>query len=78
MEDLPNPCPGECVGNCEEEEQESSQHVPLGIIDLVSFEVLSDHGETIEDDVVVDESSGGSTGTMPPLLRVSWFNETRI
>ena len=48
---------GKGVGNCEEEEQQSSQNVPLGIIDLGSFEVLSDHGETKEDDVVVDESS---------------------
>ena len=48
---------GKGVGNCEEEEQQSSQNVPLGIIDLGSFEVLSDHGETKEDDVVADESS---------------------
>ena len=40
------------------------------------FEVLSDHGETTEDDVVVDESSDESTGTMPPLPLVSWFKET--
>ena len=41
----------------------------------VLFEVLSDHGETIEDDVVVDESSDEPTGTMPPLPLVSWFKE---
>ena len=29
------------------------------------------------DDVVVDESSVESTGTMPPLPLVSWFKETR-
>ena len=50
----------------------------LGIFDLGSFEVLSDHGEIIEDDVVVDESSEESTGTMPSLPLVSWFKETRI
>ena len=27
--------------------------VPLGIFDLVSFEVMSDHVDTIEDDTVV-------------------------
>ena len=45
--------------------------MPLGVIDLASFEVLSDNGETIEDDVVVDESSDESSGTMPPLPHVS-------
>ena len=72
---------GQGDGNCEEEEHESSQQVPLGIIDLGSSEVLSDHGEIIEDDfvvVVVDEASGESTGTVPPLPLVSWFKETRI
>ena len=62
---------GKGVGNCEEEEQQSSQDVPVGIIDLGSFEVLSDHGETTEDDVVVDESSEESTGTLPLLPPVS-------
>ena len=42
-----------------------------------SCEVLSDHGDTIEDDVVDDESSEVSTGTIPPLPPVSWFKETR-
>ena len=69
---------GKGVGNCKEEEQESSQHVPLGIVDLGSFEVLSDNGETIEDDVVVDESSDEPTGTLPPLPLVSWFTNTKI
>ena len=40
---------GKGVGSCEEEEQETSQNVPLGTIDLGSFEVLSDHGDTEED-----------------------------
>ena len=34
---------------CEEEEEETSQNVPLGTIDLVYSEVLSDHGDTEED-----------------------------
>ena len=41
--------------------------MPLGIIDVGSFEVLSDHGDTTEDDIVVDASSEEFTGTMPPL-----------
>ena len=65
-------------GKFEDEQQTSSQSVPLGIMDLASFEVLSDHGETIEDDVVVDESSDESTGTMPPLPPASWSKDTRI
>ena len=32
--------------------------------------MLSDHGDTVEDDVVVDESSEEATGTMPLLLLV--------
>ena len=52
--------------------------MPLGIVVLGSPEVLSDHGETMEDDVVVDESSDESTGTMPPLPPVSLCKETRI
>ena len=36
-----------------------------------SFEVLSDHDKTTEDDVVGDESSDESTGTVPPLPLVS-------
>ena len=40
---------GKGIGSCEEEEQETSQNVPLGTIDLGSFEVLSDHGDTEED-----------------------------
>ena len=31
--------------------------MPLETIDLGSFEVLSNHGDTVEDDVVVHESS---------------------
>ena len=54
--------------------------MPLGIIVLGSFAVLSDHGETFEDDVVVVvvESSEESTGTMPRLPLVSWAKERRI
>ena len=42
-----------------------------------SFEVLSDHGDTTEDDIVVDEFSKEFTGTMPSLPPDSWFKETR-
>ena len=48
---------GKGVGRCEEEDPETSQNVPLGTIDLGSFEVLSDHGDAVEDDVDVDEFS---------------------
>ena len=54
---------GKGVGSCEEEKQETSHNVPLVTIDLGSFEVLSDHGDTVEDDVVVDESSEKSQGS---------------
>ena len=37
----------------------TSQNVPLGTIDLGSFEVFSDHGDEVEDDE--------STEMMPPL-----------
>ena len=40
---LPKSAPkGKSVGNCEEEEQETSQNVLLGTIDLGYLEVLSD------------------------------------
>ena len=51
---------GKCVRNCEDEETETSQNVPLETIDLGSFEVLSDHGE-----VDVDESTHETTEMMP-------------
>ena len=35
------------VGSCEDEETETSQNVPLGNIDLGSFEVLSDRGDEV-------------------------------
>ena len=54
-----------------------SQHVPLGIIELGSFEVLSDHGNTTDEDVAADESSGESAEIMLLLQPVSWFKETR-
>ena len=37
-------------------EPETSQNVPFGTIGLGSFVVLSDHGDTAEDVVDVDES----------------------
>ena len=43
----------EDLQNCEEEEQEILQNVPLDAVDLVSFEVLSDHSDTIVDHGVV-------------------------
>ena len=46
----PKPAPkGKGVVSCEEEEQETSQNVPLETTDLGPFEVLSDHGDTEED-----------------------------
>ena len=48
------------VGNCVDEETETSRNVPLGTIDLGSFEVLSDHGD--------DESTYETTDMMPPLI----------
>ena len=65
-------------GCCEEEDPETSQNVPLGTIDLGSFEVLSDHGDTVEDEDEVDESSEETTGVVPPLPRVSWFKKTEM
>ena len=41
---------GKSVGNCEDEETETSQNVPSGTINLGSFEVLSDHHHEVEDD----------------------------
>ena len=41
-----------------------------------SFEVLSDHGDTVEDDVDVDGSSEEATGIMPLLPPASWFKKT--
>ena len=55
------------VGSCEEEVKETQQIVPLGTIDLGSFEMLSDHDDAVEEHVVFDESSEEATGTMPPL-----------
>ena len=52
-----SPPKGKGVGCFEEKEPEASQHVPLATIDLGSFEVLSDHGDAVEDDVDIDEFS---------------------
>ena len=54
---------GKSVGNCEDEETETSQKMPLGTIDLGSFEVLSDHGDEVDG----DESTFETTELMPPL-----------
>ena len=69
---------GQGVGCCEEEDPETSQNVPLVTIDLGSFEVLSDHGDTVEDEDEVDESSEETTRVMPPLPPVSWFKKTEM
>ena len=66
---------GKGVGCCEEEDPKTSQNVPLGTIDLGSFEVLSDHIDTVEDEDEVDEFSEETTGVMPPLQPVSWFKK---
>ena len=66
---------GKGVGSCEEEEPETSQNVPLGTIDLGSFEVLSDHGDA-EDDGDVDEFLEEATGTMSPPPPASWVKST--
>ena len=63
---------GKRVGSCEEEDPSTSQNVPWWTSDLGSFEVLSDHGDTVED-ADVDESLEEATGIMPPLPLVSWF-----
>ena len=69
MEDLQNSAPkGKSVGNCADEETETSQNVPLGTIDLGSFEVLSDHGDEVDG----DESTLETTELMPPLPPDSW------
>ena len=67
---------GKDVGSCDEEEPETSQNEPLETIDLGSFAVLSDHGDTVEDDVDVDECSEEDTGIMPPLPPASLFKES--
>ena len=73
---LPKSAPnGKGVGNCEEEDPEISQNVTLGIIDLGSFEVLSDHGDA-EDDGDVGEFSEEATKNMPPPPVASWFKTT--
>ena len=75
MEDHLKSAPkGKSVGNCEDEETETSQNVPLETIDLGSFEVLSDHGDDVED----DESTNETTEMMPPLPPGSWFSRTEL
>ena len=72
MEDHLKSAPkGKGVGSYEEEESETSPNVPLKTIDLGSFEVLSEHGDT-EEDVDVDGSSQEATEIMPPLPPASW------
>ena len=60
---------GKSVGNRKDEETETSQNVPLGTIDLGSFEVLSDHCDEVDG----DESKFETTELMPPLPLDSWF-----
>ena len=63
---------GKVSENFEDEETETSQNVPLGTIDLVSSEVLSDHGDEVDD----DESTNETTEMMPSLPPGSWFERT--
>ena len=60
------------VGRCQDEETETSQNVPMWTIDLGSFEVLSDHGDEVDDDV----SSCETTEMMPPLPPHALFKKT--
>ena len=48
--------------------------MPLGTIDLGSFEVLSDHGDAEYDGD--DDEFLEATGIMPPLPPASWFKKT--
>ena len=78
MKDLRNSHPGEkALEIVRKEAQNISQNVPLDKMSSGSFEVPSDHGDTIEDDVVDDTSSEEFTGTMTPLPPASWLKETR-
>ena len=54
---------GKGVGSCQEDEQETSQS--------------ADHGDTAENDTVVDEFSEDATFTMPPLPLAPLFKKTR-
>ena len=67
---------GKGVASCEDEETETSQNVPLGTIDLASFEVLSYHGDDVDDEVDVDVSTNETTEMMPPLPLISWLKKT--
>ena len=67
---------GKGVASCEDEETETSQNVPLGTIDLASFEVLSNHGDDVDDEVDVDVSANEITEMMPPLPLISWLKKT--
>ena len=69
---------GKGVASYEDEETEISQNLPLGTIDIASFEVLSDHGDNADDEVDVDVSTDETTEMMPPLPPVSWFKKTKM
>ena len=76
MEDPQNLHPKEKVLEvARKKSPETSQNVPLRIIDLGSFEVLSDHGDA-EDDGDVDEFSEGAGGIMSPPPPASWLKNT--
>ena len=79
-EDFRNPRPGEKASEIVRKKSKNHRRMCLWalLICLLFFKVLSDHDETTEDDVVVDESLEESTGTVPPLPPVSWFKDTRI
>ena len=72
MGDTRNPRPKGKVSEIVRMKNQTSQNVPLGIIDLGSFEVLSDLG----DEVDVDDSTYETTEMVPPLPPDSWFKRT--
>ena len=63
---------GKSIGNCEDEATETSQNVPLGTIDLGSFEVLCDHGDVVDD----DESTYETTEMIP--LKPFWLKQSQM
>ena len=77
MEDTRNLHPQEKVLEVAmKKKQKNHKMFHWGTIDLGSFEVLPDHGDTMEDEVDVDESSEETTRMMPPLPPASWFKKT--
>ena len=80
MEDFRNPRPGEnALDIFEEEEQDSSQNVPLGIIDGVFLKCCQTTARPKRTKLLLMHlQKNESTGTLPALPLVSWFKETKI